>query len=66
MIINLMGKMTHLTGKNILDFILVYCVLLKVTNGLFFLVYMCTHLMRKKKAVDDASTKIFEKFRVKT
>lgn len=36
MIINLMGKMTHPTGKNILDFISVYCLLLKVTDGLFF------------------------------
>lgn len=48
MIINLMGKMTHLTGKNTLDLILAYCLLSQAADVLSFLVHMCTHLMGKK------------------
>ena len=42
MLINLMGKMTYLRGKNTLDLILAYCLLSKVTDILT--TFPCTHV----------------------
>lgn len=41
--------MTHQIGKNTLGFILVYCLLSKITDGLSSLVYTYTHSPDKKE-----------------
>lgn len=46
--------MTHLIGKNILGFILVYYLLSNVTDELSFLIHMCTQ-ERKQKALNGPS-----------
>lgn len=65
MIINLMGKMTHPIGKNTLGFILVYCLLSKVTDGLSFLVHVYSPDKKEERKLWIAFLSSFERIRIK-